>query len=85
MAYLRYSRECDWHVFDDSRTDESESRLAVRHKDHEAQGASYTVSMIQKMLELEDYSSIPGYQPRHKRMLRKAFEAWLIEQSSEEI
>jgi len=37
------------------------------------------------MLELEDYSSIPGYQPHHKRMLRKAFEAWLSEQSSAEI
>jgi hypothetical protein len=43
------------------------------------------VSMIQKMLELEDYSSIPGYQPRYKRILRQAFDAWLSEQSSEEI
>jgi hypothetical protein len=41
--------------------------------------------MIQKMLELEDYSSIPGYQPQDKRILRKAFAAWLSEQSSEEI
>jgi len=64
---------------------EAESRLAVWHKDHEAQRASYTVSMIQKMLEVENYSSIPGYQPHHKRMLRKAFEAWLSEQSSTEI
>jgi hypothetical protein len=85
MAYLRFSKDCDWHVFDDSRTGEAGSRLAVRHKDHEAQAASYTVTMIQKMLELEDYSSIPGYQPHHKRMLRKAFEAWLIEQASAEI
>jgi len=85
MAYLRYSQDCDWHVFDEGAKGESESRLAVWHKDHEAQGASYTVSMIQKMLELEDYSSIPGYQPHHKRMLRKAFEAWLSEQSSAEI
>ena len=64
---------------------EAESRLAVWHKDHEAQRTSYTVSMIRKMLEVEDYSSIPGYQPNHKRMLRKAFEAWLSEQSSTEI
>jgi hypothetical protein len=85
MAYLRYSRDCDWHVFDEGPTGESESRLAVRHKDHEAQGASYTVSMIQKMLELEDYSRIPGYQLHHKRMLREAFETWLIKQSSAEI
>ena len=63
----------------------TESRLAVWHKDHEAQAASYTVSMIQKMLELEDYSNIPGYQPNHKRMLRDAFQAWLSEQSSTEI
>jgi hypothetical protein len=75
MAYLRYSQDCDWHVFDESTKGESESRLAVWHKDHEAQGTSYNMSMIQKMLELEDYSSISGYQPNHKRMLRKAFEA----------
>ena len=66
-------------------TGEGESRLAVWHKDHEAQCASYTVSMIQKMLELEDYSGIPGYQPYHKRMLRDAFEVWLDEQTSAEI
>ena len=83
MAYLRYSRDCDWHVFEEAK--QGKSRLAVWHRDHEAQAASYTVSMIQKMLELEDYSSIPGYQLQDKRILRKAFAAWLSEQSSEEI
>jgi len=85
MAYLRFSQDCDWHVFDEGKTGESESRLAVWHRDHEAQGASYTVSMIQKMLELEDYSSIPGYQPHYRRLLREAFEVWLSEQLSAEI
>ncbi|MGQ0696294.1 MAG: hypothetical protein ACT4OL_12070 [Nitrospiraceae bacterium] len=85
MAYLRFSKDCDWYVFDEAQESEAESRLAVRHKDHESQGASYTVSMIQKMLESGDYSIIPGYQPHHKRMLHDAFEAWLNEQSSEEI
>jgi len=85
MAYLLYSKDCEWHVFDEGRAGESESRLAVWHQDHEAEGASYTVSMIQKMLELEDYSSIPGYRPNHKRMLRDVFEVWLSEQSSTEI
>ena len=85
MAYLRYSQDCDWHVFEEVTADEGESRLAVWHRDHEAQAASYTVIMIQKMLELEDYSGIPGYQPHHKRMLRDAFEAWLVEQASAEI
>jgi hypothetical protein len=85
MAYLRYGPDCDWHVFEEALTGEGESRLAVWHKDHEAQGASYTVSMIQKMLELEEYSGIPGYQPHHRRMLRDAFEVWLDEQSSAEI
>lgn len=85
MAYLRYSRNCDWHVFEETKEGEAESRLAVRHKDHEADGASYTVSMIQKMLETEDYSCIPGYHPRYRRLLREAFEAWLSEQSSAEI
>lgn len=85
MAYLRNSKDCEWHVFDEGRAGESESRLAVWHKDHEAEGASYTVSMIQKMLKLDDYSSIPGYRPHHKRMLREAFEVWLGEQSSTEI
>ena len=60
MAYLRYAPDCDWHVFEEAVAGEGESRLAVWHKDHEAQGASYTMSMIQKMLELEDYSASPG-------------------------
>jgi hypothetical protein len=85
MAYLRYSRDCDWHVFEEVKQGEAENRLAVWHKDHETHAASYTVSMVQRMLESEDYSSIPGYQPQHKRMLRKAFGAWLSEQSNMEI
>lgn len=85
MAYLRYSKDCEWHVFEAGKTGEVENRLAVWHKDHESEAASYTVSMIQKMLELEDYSSIPGYHPRYKRILRQAFDAWLTEQSSSEI
>jgi hypothetical protein len=72
-------------VFDEAQKGESEIRLAVRHKDHESQGASYTVSMIQKMLESGDYSIIPGYLPQHKRILHDAFETWLNEQSSTEI
>jgi hypothetical protein len=85
MAYLRFSNDCDWHVFDEARKGEPESRLAVWHKDHEAKRASYTGSMIQKMLESGDYSIIPGYQSHHKRILHDAFEAWLNEQSSAEI
>jgi hypothetical protein len=50
MAFLRYSKDCEWHVFEEVKTGESENRLAVWHKDHEGQGVSYTVSMIQKML-----------------------------------
>ena len=85
MAYLRYSKDCEWHVFEEVKTGKSENRLAMWHKDHEAQGVSYTVSMIQKMLEVEDYSNIPGYRSNHKRMLRDAFEVRLSEQSSTEI
>jgi len=72
-------------VFEEATEGEPEPRLAVRHKDHEAHGASYTVTMIQKMLELEDYSGIPGYQPRDRRLLRDVFKAWLNEQFSAEI
>ncbi len=85
MAYLRFSNDCYWYVFDEAQKDESESRLAVWHKDHRAQGASYTAGMIRKMLESGDYSSIPGYQLHHKRLLHDAFETWLNEQSSAEI
>jgi hypothetical protein len=85
MAYLRFSKDCDWYVFDEAQKGASESRLAVWHKDHKEQGASYTADMIQNMLESGDYSIIPGYQPHHKRMLDEAFEAWLNEQSSAEI
>ena len=85
MAYLRFSEDCEWSVFDEGQTGGSESRLAVWHKDHKEQGASYTAAMIRKMLESGDYSIIPGFQPHHKRMLHDAFEAWLNEQSSTEI
>ncbi len=85
MAYLRYSTECDWYVFDESRKGDPEHRLAVWHKDHQAQGASYAERMIRRMLESGDYSPVPGYQPHHKLLLREAFEAWLNEQSSSEI
>ena len=85
MAYLRFSNDCDWYVFEEAQQGVSESRLAVWHKDHKSPGSSYTVSMIRKMLESGDYSRIPGYQPHHKRMLHDAFEAWLNEQSSTEI
>lgn len=85
MAYLRFSENCEWYVFDDGQTGESENRLAVWHKDHQEQRASYTAGMIRKMLESGEYSIIPGYQPRHKRLLHDAFQTWLNEQSSEEI
>jgi hypothetical protein len=74
MAYLRFSNDCDWYVFDGGQEGESESHVAVWHKDYESQRASYTVSMIRKMLESGDYSNIPGYQPHHKRLLHDAFE-----------
>jgi hypothetical protein len=57
----------------------------VWHKEHKAQGPSYTAGMIRKMLESGDYSVIPGYELHHKRMLHDAFEMWLSEQSSPEI
>jgi hypothetical protein len=85
MAYLRFSEECDWYVFDEGQKGEAESRLAVWHKEHKAQGPSYTAGMIRKMLESGDYSVIPGYELHHKRMLHDAFEMWLSEQSSPEI
>jgi hypothetical protein len=85
MAYLRFSNDCEWYVFEEAQKGQSESRLAVWHKDHKEQGASYTVAMIQKMLESGDYSIIPGYQPHDKQMLRDVFEAWLNEQSSTDI
>jgi len=85
MAYLRFSNDCDWYVFEESQKGQSESRLAVWHKDYKERGASYTAGMIRKMLESGDYSIIPGYQPHCKRILHDAFEAWLNEQSSSEI
>ena len=84
MPHLRYSQDCDWHVFEEVKTGETESRLAVWRKDLEAQGASSVVIMTQKMLELEDYFSITRYLPHHERMLRDAFDAWLSEQSGVE-
>ena len=84
MAYLRYSADCDWHVFVD-RVEGGEECLTVQHRDHNGRGRSYTAGMVRKMLETGDYSAIPGFQPQHKRQLRQAFETWLNEQASEEM
>ncbi len=32
MAYLRYSKDCEWHVYEEVKTGESENRLAVGTK-----------------------------------------------------
>jgi hypothetical protein len=71
-------------VFSEQLEGEPEERLAVWHKDHKEEVPSYSETVIRKMLESGDYSPIPGYQPKYKQLLRRAFETWINEQSSSE-
>ena len=72
MAYLRYTRSCEWYIFE-----RSDSRLTVWHKDFREVDASFDRNEIASFLESDSFDSVPGYRPDQKEILRGAFEAWL--------
>lgn len=72
MAYLRYSRKCEWYVFETG-----DRILAVWHLDHRKDGPSFSESDVREMVSAKDFSRIPGYRQEHEVQLRGAFEEWL--------
>lgn len=72
MAYLRYSRTCEWYIFE-----RDDSRLVVWHQDFRDSDTSYDRSEVASFLAHDSFKSIPGYRPDQKEVLRGAFMAWL--------
>lgn len=78
MAYLRFSRTCEWYVFE-----ETSGNLAVWHTSVSGKGVSYTAEEISRMLSEGDFSVIPGYVSEHKDQLTNAFVEWINERQNE--
>jgi len=72
MAYLRYSRTCEWYIFE-----RDDSRLAVWHKDFRSSDASFDRVEVESMLSADSFLVVPGYRLDQKDILREAFQAWL--------
>jgi hypothetical protein len=72
MAYARYSRTCEWYIFE-----RGDSLLAVWHKDFRDLDASFERTEVAAILANDSFALVPGYRPDQKEVLRGAFEAWL--------
>lgn len=72
MANLRFSRQCQWYVF------ETEERvLAVWHRDHRKKASCFNESDVREMVYTKEFSRIPGYSPEPLTQLCCALEEWL--------
>ena len=74
MAYLRYSRTCDWYVFE-----QPDGSLAVWHQDHRRSGPSFMEAEVRAMLASNDFTRVPGFQASHRGQLVQAFQEWLAD------
>lgn len=72
MAYLRYSKICEWYIFE-----RSDFRLTVWHKDFRAADASFDRVEIESMLSAKSFTAVPGYRHDQEDILRGAFVEWL--------
>lgn len=79
MSYLRWGSDSDWYVFwENSPADHKhEELLAIWHADVRDQMYSATYSVVQKMLELDDFTAIPGYTSRDRAVIRAALAAFV--------
>jgi hypothetical protein len=96
VAYLRYGPDSDWYVFwysDKAEADEEErtgrrlpkadTRLAIWHADHRAGGPIFTYSEVRLMLDANDFSRIPGFEPPYLAVLRSALADFVREVDDE--
>jgi len=79
MAYLRYGPDSDWYVFwysdnsqAGSRLPKNETRLAVWHSDDRETGPLFRYPQVREMLDADDFSRVPGFEPSHRALLRGA-------------
>ena len=83
MAYLRYSKDCDWYVFAQHSPEASEEMLAIWHVEHRSEGPVFPLSLVRTMLTTSDYSPIPGYTPEAKSLLQIALSEFVRDFESE--
>ena len=81
MAYLRYSRNCDWYVFAQSVSVGSEPLVAIWHRNHRSLGSVFSFSEVLDMLSESDLSSIPGFSQGAERVLEKALEEFVKDEA----
>ena len=80
LAYARYERGCNWYIFWEASGDDQpanqaagskeKERLAVWHGDHRKTTPAFTYAQVSQMLAADDFTAIPGFQPRDKDLLR---------------
>lgn len=84
MAYLRFGADSDWYVFwyADRADEEAEATgaripresvcLAIWHVQHRSDAPLFTYREVRRMLELNDFSPVAGFEPAHRDALREA-------------
>jgi len=80
MAYLRYSGQSHWYVFDKVVEDGAESQLAMWHRDHRSSGPAFLLSDVRSMVQSNELTRIPGYDSRYHQQLLGAMNEFINEQ-----
>jgi hypothetical protein len=96
MAYLRYGLDSEWYVFwyadkaeaeQERRTGhplpKNQTRLAVWHSAHQAARLILTYIQVRAILDTEDFSQIPGFEPSQRDLLRTALAEFLSDVDAE--
>jgi hypothetical protein len=96
MAYLRYGVDCEWYVFwygDKAEAEQAErtgypmpreqTRLAVWHAAHQADGPILTYTQVRAILDTDDLSQIPGFEPSQRDRLRTALAEFVSDVDAE--
>jgi hypothetical protein len=72
VAYLRYGSDSDWHVFWHSEKAEAEE-----------EAPSFTYAQVRSMLDADDFSRVPGFEPSHRDLIRGALSEFVSEVDAE--
>jgi hypothetical protein len=82
MAYIRYSAESKWYVFDHAVKAGGEPHLAIWHRDHRSKEPVFSLSDVRLMIQSNDLTRIPGYELRDHDQLLKAMNNFVIDEES---
>ena len=85
MSYTRYSPTSDWYIFARVALGSDEALLAVWHKDFRKDAPEFSLGEIQRMLELNNFSCVPGFSPEAETLLKTAFEEFVADEASDNL